>query len=170
MFRFVKHNFMRFASPVDARTVALLLACALAFYMGARFESVATERAKKATISLQLKQSQEANRQLIAAKTERDTLQKKIERIQNESDEFAARADADSARLRARVESERMRATAAAVLKNTTSDPSSTCDDASADAELWDAVGTVVVPLIEEADQMLIGFRECQAYVRAVAE
>ena len=170
MFRFVKHNFMRFASPVDPRTVALLLACALAFYMGVRFEAVATERAKKATISLQLKQSQESNRQLIAAKTERDTLQKKIERIQNESDEFAARADADSARLRARVESERMRATAAAVLKNTTADPSSTCDDASADAELWDAVGTVVVPLIAEADQMLIGFRECQAYVRAVAE
>jgi hypothetical protein len=56
------------------------------------------------------------------------------------------------------------------VLKNTTADPSSTCDDASADAELWDAVGGVVVPLIEEADQMLIGFRECQAYVRAVAE
>ena len=169
MFRFVKHNFMRFASPVDPRTVALLLACALAFYMGVRFESVATERARKATISLQLKQSQEANSQLLAAKTERDTLQKKIERIQNESNESAARADADSARLRARVESERMRATAA-VLKNTTADPSSTCDDASADAELWDAVGGVVVPLIEEADQMLIGFRECQSYVRAVAE
>ena len=156
--------------PAKIKIILMLSALALAFYMGVRFESVATERAKKATISLQLKQSQEANRQLLAAKTERDTLQKKIERIQNESDEFAARADADSARLRARVESERMRATAAAVLKNTTSDPSSTCDDASADAELWDAVGTVVVPLIEEADQMLIGFRECQAYVRAVAE
>ena len=156
--------------PAKIKIILILSALALAFYMGVRFESVATERAKKATISLQLKQSQEANRQLLAAKTERDTLQKKIERIQNESNEFAARADADSARLRARVESERMRATAAAVLKNTTSDPSSTCDDASADAELWDAVGTVVVPLIEEADQMLIGFRECQAYVRAVAE
>ena len=156
--------------PAKIKIILILSALALAFYMGVRFESVATERAKKATISLQLKQSQEANRQLIAAKTERDTLQKKIERIQNESDEFAARADADSARLRARVESERMRATAAAVLKNTTADPSRTCDDASADAELWDAVGTVVVPLIEEADQMLIGFRECQSYVRAVAE
>ena len=156
--------------PAKIKIILILSALALAFYMGVRFESVATERAKKATISLQLKQSQEANRQLLAAKTERDTLQKKIERIQNESNEFAARADADSARLRARVESERMRATAAAVLKNTTADPSSTCDDASADAELWDAVGTVVVPLIEEADQMLIGFRECQAYVRAVAE
>ena len=156
--------------PAKIKIILMLSALALAFYMGVRFESVATERAKKATISLQLKQSQEANRQLLAAKTERDTLQKKIERIQNESNEFAARADADSARLRARVESERMRATAAAVLKNTTADPSSTCDDASADAELWDAVGTVVVPLIEEADQMLIGFRECQAYVRAVAE
>ena len=155
--------------PAKIKIILMLSALALAFYMGVRFESVATERAKKATISLQLKQSQEANRQLLAAKTERDTLQKKIERIQNESNEFAARADADSARLRARVESERMRATAA-VLKNTTADPSSTCDDASADAELWDAVGTVVVPLIEEADQMLIGFRECQAYVRAVAE
>jgi len=147
-----------------------MIALALAFYMGVRFESVATERAKKATISLHLKQSQEANRQLIAAKTERETLQKKIERIQNESNEFTARANADSARLRARVESERMRATAAAVHKNTTADPARTCDDASADAELWDAVGGVVVPLIEEADQMLIGFRECQAYVRAVAE
>ena len=155
--------------PAKIKIILMLSALALAFYMGVRFEAVATERAKKATISLQLKQSQEANRQLIAAKTERDTLQKKIERIQNESDEFAARADADGARLRARVESERMRATAA-VLKNTTADPSSTCDDASADAELWDAVGGVVVPLIEEADQMLIGFRECQAYVRAVAE
>ena len=156
--------------PAKIKIILILSALALAFYMGVRFEAVATERAKKATISLQLKQSQEANRQLLAAKTERDTLQKKIERIQNESNESAARADADSARLRARVESERMRATAAAVLKNTTADPSSTCDDASADAELWDAVGTVVVPLIEEADQMLIGFRECQAYVRAVAE
>ena len=156
--------------PAKIKIILMLSALALAFYMGVRFESVATERAKKATISLHLKQSQEANRQLLAAKTERDTLQKKIERIQNESNEFAARADADSARLRARVESERMRATAAAVLKNTTADPSSTCDDASADAELWDAVGGVVVPLIEEADQMLIGFRECQAYVRAVAE
>ena len=156
--------------PAKIKIILILSALALAFYMGVRFESVASEREKKETISLQIKQSQEANRQLIAAKTERDTLQKKIERIQNESNEFAARADADSARLRARVESERMRATAAAVLKNTTSDPSSTCDDASADAELWDAVGTVVVPLIEEADQMLIGFRECQAYVRAVAE
>lgn len=156
--------------PAKIKIILMLFALALAFYMGVRFEAVATERAKKATISLQLKQLQEANRQLLAAKTERDTLQKKIERIQNESDEFAARADADSARLRARVESERMRATAAAVLKNTTADPASTCDDASADAELWDAVGTVVVPLIEEADQMLIGFRECQAYVRAVAE
>lgn len=156
--------------PAKIKIILILSALALAFYMGVRFESVATERARKATISLHLKQSQEANRQLLAAKTERDTLQKKIERIQNESDEFAARAAADSARLRARVESERMRATAAAVLKNTTADPSSTCDDASADAELWDAVGTVVVPLIEEADQMLIGFRECQAYVRAVAE
>ena len=155
--------------PAKIKIILMLSALALAFYMGVRFEAVATERAKKATISLQLKQSQEANRQLLAAKTERDTLQKKIERIQNESDEFAARADADSARLRARVESERMRATAA-VLKNTTADPARTCDDASADAELWDAVGTVVVPLIEEADQMLIGFRECQAYVRAVAE
>ena len=155
--------------PAKIKIILMLSALALAFYMGVRFESVATERARKATISLQLKQSQEANRQLLAAKTERDTLQKKIERIQNESNEFVARADADSARLRARVESERMRATAA-VLKNTTADPSSTCDDASADAELWDAVGTVVVPLIEEADQMLIGFRECQAYVRAVAE
>ena len=156
--------------PAKIKIILILSALALAFYMGVRFESVATERAKKETISLNLKQSQEANRQLLAAKTERDTLQKKIERIQNESNEFVARADADSARLRARVESERMRATAAAVLKNTTADPSSTCDDASADAELWDAVGTVVVPLIEEADQMLIGFRECQAYVRAVAE
>ena len=156
--------------PAKIKIILMLSALALAFYMGVRFEAVATERAKKAAISLQLKQSQEANRQLIAAKTERDTLQKKIERIQNESNEFAARADADSARLRARVESERMRATAAAVLKNTAADPSSTCDDASADAELWDAVGGVVVPLIEEADQMLIGFRECQAYVRAVAE
>ena len=156
--------------PAKIKIILILFALALAFYMGVRFEAVATERAKKATISLQLKQSQEANRQLLAAKTERDTLQKKIERIQNESNEFAARADADSARLRARVESERMRATAAAVLKNTTADPSSACDDASADAELWDAVGGVVVPLIEEADQMLIGFRECQAYVRAVAE
>ena len=156
--------------PAKIKMILMLSALALSFYMGVRFEAVATERAEKATISLQLKQSQEANRQLIAAKTERDTLQKKIERIQNESNEFAARADADSARLRARVESERMRATAAAVLKNTTADPSSTCDDASADAELWDAVGGVVVPLIEEADQMLIGFRECQAYVRAVAE
>ena len=156
--------------PAKIKIILMLFALALTFYMGVRFEAVATERAKKATISLQLKQLQEANRQLLAAKTERDTLQKKIERIQNESDEFAARADADSARLRARVESERMRATAAAVLKNTTADPSSTCDDASADAELWDAVGGVVVPLIEEADQMLIGFRECQAYVRAVAE
>jgi len=156
--------------PAKIKIILMFFALALAFYMGVRFEAVATERAKKATISLQLKQLQEANRQLLAAKTERDTLQKKIERIQNESDEFAARADADSARLRARVESERMRATAAAVLKNTTADPSSTCDDASADAELWDAVGGVVVPLIEEADQMLIGFRECQAYVRAVAE
>jgi len=156
--------------PAKIKIILMLFALALAFYMGVRFEAVATERAKKETISLQLKQSQEANRQLLAAKTERDTLQKKIERIQNESNEFAARADADSARLRARVESERMRATAAAVLKNTTADPSSTCDDASADAELWDAVGGVVVPLIEEADQMLIGFRECQAYVRAVAE
>ena len=155
--------------PAKIKMILMLSALALAFYMGVRFESVATERAKKETISLNLKQSQEANRQLLAAKTERDTLQKKIERIQNESNEFVARADADSARLRARVESERMRATAA-VLKNTTADPSSTCDDASADAELWDAVGTVVVPLIEEADQMLIGFRECQAYVRAVAE
>ena len=155
--------------PAKIKIILMLSALALAFYMGVRFEAVATERAKKATISLQLKQSQEANRQLLAAKTERDTLQKKIERIQNESNEFAARADADSARLRARVESERMRATAA-VLKNTTADPSSTCDDASADAELWDAVGRVVVPLIEEADQMLIGFRECQSYVRAVAE
>ena len=152
-----------------AKLAAFMIALALAFYMGVRFESVATERAKKETISLNLKQSQEANRQLLAAKTERDTLQKKIERIQNESNEFVARADADSARLRARVESERMRATAA-VLKNTTADPARTCDDASADAELWDAVGTVVVPLIEEADQMLIGFRECQSYVRAVAE
>ena len=156
--------------PAKIKIILMLSALALAFYMGVRFESVATERAKKETISLHLKQSQEANRQLIAAKTERDTLQKKIERIQNESNEFAARADADSARLRARVESERMRATAAAVLKNTTADPARTCDDASADAELWDAVGGVVVPLIEEADQMLIGFRECQAYVRAVAE
>ena len=156
--------------PAKIKMILMLSALALAFYMGVRFESVATERAKKATISLQLKQSQEANRQLLAAKTERDTLQKKIERIQNESNESAARADADSARLRARVESERMRATAAAVHKNTTADPASTCDDASADAELWDAVGGVVVPLIEEADQMLIGFRECQAYVRAVAE
>ena len=156
--------------PAKIKMILMLSALALAFYMGVRFESVATARAEKATISLHLKQSQEANRQLLAAKTERDTLQKKIERIQNESDEFAARADADGARLRARVESERMRATAAAVLKNTTADPSSTCDDASADAELWDAVGGVVVPLIEEADQMLIGFRECQAYVRAVAE
>ena len=155
--------------PAKIKMILMLSALALAFYMGVRFEAVATERAKKATISLQLKQSQEANRQLLAAKTERDTLQKKIERIQNESNESAARADADSARLRARVESERMRATAA-VLKNTTADPARTCDDASADAELWDAVGTVVVPLIEEADQMLIGFRECQAYVRAVAE
>ena len=155
--------------PAKIKIILMLSALALAFYMGVRFEAVATERAKKATISLQLKQSQEANRQLLAAKTERDTLQKKIERIQNESDEFAARADADSARLRARVESERMRATAA-VLKNTTADPARTCDDASADAELWDAVGTVVVPLIEEADQILIGFRECQSYVRAVAE
>ena len=155
--------------PAKIKIILMLSALALAFYMGVRFEAVATERAKKATISLQLKQSQEANRQLLAAKTERDTLQKKIERIQNESDEFAARADADSARLRARVESERMRATAA-VLKNTTADPARTCDDASADAELWDAVGTVVVPLIEEADQMLIGFRECQAYAKAVAE
>ena len=156
--------------PAKIKMILMLSALALAFYMGVRFESVATERAKKETISLNLKQSQEANRQLLAAKTERDTLQKKIERIQNESNEFVARADADSARLRARVESERMRATAAAVLKNTTADPASTCDDASADAELWDAVGGVVVPLIEEADQMLIGFRECQAYVRAVAE
>ena len=155
--------------PAKIKIILILSALALAFYMGVRFEAVATERAKKATISLQLKQSQEANRQLLAAKTERDTLQKKIERIQNESNEFVARADADSARLRARVESERMRATAA-VLKNTTADPSSTCDDASADAELWDAVGGVVVPLIEEADQMLIGFRECQAYAKAVAE
>ena len=153
-----------------AKLAAFMIALALAFYMGVRFEAVATERAKKATISLQLNHLQEANRQLLAAKTERDTLQKKIERIQNESDESAARANADSARLRARVESERMRATAAAVLKNTTADPSSTCDDASADAELWDAVGGVVVPLIEEADQMLIGFRECQAYAKAVAE
>ena len=155
--------------PAKIKMILMLSALALAFYMGVRFESVATERAKKETISLNLKQSQEANRQLLAAKTERDTLQKKIERIQNESNEFAARADADSARLRARVESERMRATAA-VLKNTTAEPASTCDDASADAELWDAVGGVVVPLIEEADQMLIGFRECQAYVRVVAE
>ena len=156
--------------PAKIKMILMLLALAMAFYMGVRFEAVATARAEKATISLHLKQSQEANRQLIAAKTERDTLQKKIERIQNESNEFAARADADSARLRARVESERMRATAAAVLKNTDADPARTCDDASADAELWDAVGTVVVPLIAEADQMMIGFRECQAYVMAVAE
>ena len=172
MFRFVKHNFMKFASPVDPRTVALFLACALAFYMGMRFEMVDTAKVQKKFDDYKLAQAEDLIKVQQAALDKQRAMQAKMKEIQDASSKREAQRIADYNRLRVRLAAERVRSKASAksVPKVHAPDAAGNCPSTAAEGNLWEPAGESIISLMDEADKYLDGFRDCQAYVRSIQE
>lgn len=171
MFRFVKHNFMKFASPVDPRTIALFLACALAFYTGMRFEMVETGKVQKKFDGYRLAQAENLIKVQQEVLDKQKAMQAKMKEIQDASSQREAQRIADYNRLRARL-AERVRSEARAkpVSKVHAPDPAGNCPSTAAEGVIWEPAGESIISMMDEADKYLDGFRDCQAYVQGLIE
>ncbi len=171
MFRFVKHNFMKFASPVDPRTIALFLACALAFYTGMRFEMVNTQNVKIAWKNEQISTAaalhaalKDANAKIVLANNE-------VEKINVESNKREAKRSTEHANLLARYNAERMRVEALRSKgEDSASASSSQCPTTFAEGFVSYEAGNSIISLAAEADKYLDGFRDAQLYIKTIKD
>lgn len=165
-------NLTQFVSHVDPRTIALFIACAVAFYMGIRFGTVETMRVQQEFTQYKLAQ-QEA-----LAKAQQETLneaiaaQAQIVEINENANRREAQLLADNRSLAARVRDERLRREALAkqVPKAGAATSSVECPASGAGGELYGQAGEDIVSLIWEADVVRGGLLDCQAYVRGLIE
>ncbi len=163
-------NLTQFVSHVDPRTIALFIACAVAFYMGIRFGTVETMRVQQEFTQYKLAQ-QEA-----LAKAQQETLneaiaaQAQIVEINENANRREAQLLADNRSLAARVRDERVRREVLAkrVPKASVTSTSCQCDAASVGPDLYGQAGEDIVSLVGEADVVRSGLLACQAYVHSV--
>jgi hypothetical protein len=170
MVPFLKPNLMQFVSPGDIRTVALLIACAVAFYMGLRFEMVHTQRVVRQFTQYKLEQSQALAKAQQEALNEAIAAQAQIVEINENANRREAQLLADNRSLAARVRDERVRREALAKQVSKAGAASAACerDAASVGGELYGQAGEDIVSLIWEADTYLNSFADCQAYVKVI--
>lgn len=160
----------RLVSPTDIRTLFLFLACAIAFFMGIRFESVETMGVQQEFTQYKLAQ-QEA-----LAKAQQETLneavaaQAAIQEINENAQVREAQLLADNRSLAARVRDERVRREALAkqLPKAGAATSSVECPSGGAGGELYGQAGEDIVSLIWEADVVRGGLLDCQAYVKSI--
>lgn len=165
-------NLMQFVSPVDPRTVFLFIACAIAFFMGTRFEKVDTMRVEAEFAAYKLAQME------LLAKTQQEVLNESVAAhaaIQEVQDNARARETelaAHSNRLSARLDAERMRRQAlAAELSKARSAPSATdSEPAAPEPDLYGETGKALISLTEDADRVMGGLQDCQAYVKVLRQ
>ena len=163
-------NLMQFVSPIDPRTIALFLACAVAFYMGSRFEMVNTQKVEQEFTLYKLEQSK------ALAKAQQETLneavaaQAQIAEINENANRREAQLLSDNRSLAARVRDERVRREALAkqVSKAGNTSAACQCDAGSVGPDLYGQAGEDIVSLVGEADVVRSGLLACQAYVKVV--
>lgn len=167
---FLKPNLMQFVSPGDIRTVVLLIACAVAFYMGLRFEMVNTQRVQQQFTQYKLEQSQALAKAQQEILNEAVAAQAKITEINEDANRREAQLLADNRSLAARVRDERLRREALAKQMSQAGAASSSCqcDAASVGPDLYGQAGEDIVSLIGEADVVRSGLLACQAYVKTL--
>lgn len=162
----------RLVSHTDIRTLFLFLACAIAFFMGTRFEMVNTQRVVRQFTQYKLEQSQ------ALAKAQQETLneaiaaQAQIVEINENANRREAQLLADNRSLAARVRDERVRREALAkqVPKADSAAGAVECPASGAGGELYGQAGEDIVSLIWEADVVRGGLLDCQAYVKSIQE
>ena len=160
----------KLVSPSDIRTLFLFLACAIAFFMGVRFESVATMEKEQEFTQYKLAQ------QKALAKAQQDALdeavaaQAAIQEINENAQVREAQLLADNRSLAARVRDERVRREALAKRLSEAGAATSAveCPPSGAGGELYGQAGEDIVSLIWEADVVRGGLLDCQAYVKSI--
>lgn len=170
MLRPVKHNLMRFASPVDPRTIVLFIACATAFYLGVRFEAVSTAEVKKEFAEYKLTQAEALSKAQQETLNEAVAAQAAIQEINENANAREAELSVANSRLAARLRDERMRREALAkqVSKAGYAASSGECPAGSSGPDLYGKAGEDIVSLIREADAVLSALRDCKAYVEVI--
>lgn len=162
----------RLVSPADIRTLFLFLACAIAFFMGIRFESVATMRVQQEFTQYKLSQQAALAAAQQAALSEAVAAQAAIQEINENAQVREAQLLSNNRSLAARVRDERVRREALAkqVPKADSAPGAIECPASGAGGELYGQAGEDIVSLIWEADVVRGGLLDCQAYVREVQQ
>lgn len=169
MLQYLKHNLLGFVSPTDIRTAALFIACAVAFFMGLRFEMVNTQNVKIAWKNEQISTAaalhaalKDANAKIVLANNE-------VEKINVESNKREAKRSTEHANLLARYNAERMRVEALRSKgEDSASASSSQCPTTFAEGFVSYEAGNSIISLTAEADKYLDGFRDAQAYIKTI--
>lgn len=166
----MKPNIWSFITPADPRTFALALAIAVAFFFGMRFEAVKTLKLKNEFTQYKLEQSE------LLAKAQQETLneavaaQAAIAEVIEDANARETQFAADNDRLRASFNAERMRrqALATELAKKGTSNTTTVCDAGTPEGELLLQNAEDLISLAKDADKVLSGFQDCQAYVKVI--
>lgn len=172
MFRLVKRNLMDFVSPVDPRTVFFFVGCAVAFYMGIRFEHVDTLKVEKEFVTYKLEQS------VLLAQTQQQVLneavaaQAAIQEVNENASIREAELTVQHNDLLSRFNAERLRrqTLATELSKASTASTTSKCDAKVTGPDLFGKAGEDIISLTHEADKYLNGFKDCQAYVKVISQ
>lgn len=162
----------RLVSHTDIRTLFLFLACAIAFFMGTRFETVETMRVQQEFTQYKLAQQEALAKAQQEASNEAVAAQAAIQEINENAQVREAQLLADNRSLAARVRDERVRREALAKQVSKAGAASAACerDAASVGGELYGQAGEDIVSLIWEADVVRSGLLACQAYIRTVLD
>lgn len=166
----LKRDIWSFVSPIDPRTIFLFIACAIAFFMGARFESVDTLKVEREFAEYKLKQTEALNKAQQAALDEAVAAYSAIQEINENAKVREAQLLSDNHSLAARVRDERLRREALAKQMPKASAASASCERVAEGpgGELYGQAGEDIVSLIWEADVIRSGLLDCQAYIKRI--
>jgi len=162
-------------SPVDPRTIALVVVGLVAFFMGLRFEQVNTQKVKLAWRTEQLRVDLLKAQALTAAvkdavKTS-EAARDAAEKANVISSKREAQRNVEHSNLLARYNAERVRSEA--LRKSAADSPATNTgvgEPGAARGIFNDEIGADIISLVSEADLYLNGLRDAQAYIGIIKD
>lgn len=158
-------------SPVDPRTIALVVVGLVAFFMGLRFEQVSTQKVKLAWKTEQLQVATALTAAVKDAIKTSEAARDAAEKANVISSKREAQRNVEYSNLLARYNAERVRVKTLrdAVQDSVTSD-TGLGEPGAASGIFNDEVGADIISLVREADSYLDGLRDAQAYITTIKE
>lgn len=158
-------------SPVDPRTIALVVVGLVAFFMGLRFEQVNTQKVKLAWRTEQLQVAQALTAAVKDAVKTSEAARDAAEKANVISSKREAQRNVEHSNLLARYNAERVRSEA--LRKSAADSPATNTgvgEPGAARGIFNDEIGADIISLVSEADLYLNGLRDAQAYIGIIKD